>query len=60
MLTGFHTEGEGGGRKFPSRNLAIENGYLVIIVVPSILAITGHKYVMLFGKFIPDCVTSNL
>ena len=45
MLTGFHTEGGGGGGSGSSLPEILQLR-MVIIVVPSILAITGHKYVI--------------
>ena len=49
LLTGFHTEGGGGLKSPPPKNLEIEHGYycdaININISYLILHVTGHKYV---------------
>ena len=62
--------GGGGGSRLefppPPRNLEIEYDYYCGAINISYLTshVIGHKYMcvikMLFGKFVPDCVRSNL
>ena len=55
----------GGGPGIPPQNLEIEHGHFCSPINISflVLHVTGHKYVSskcFFGKFVPDCVRSNL